>query len=322
MSLKIPYNNLDPKSEPEKDFYSGAELIERDVEVLPTLLDPIFPKVSSVAIAGGSDIGKSTFLRQFAIAVSVGDRDFLGWTLNAEHNRAIVVSTEDFKDLMTITLKTFNKERRLPAEKYNGVSFMFMIDDLFEKLENRIKDQEIDILIMDAFLDIFDGVMNDGGQVRKFLTKYDQLANKYGFLLIFNHHAGKRTQQFKPSKDNLLGSQSFEAKMRLVIEIRPDLIDDNRLHLCIVKGNYLPPEFKNESFVIESNENRYFFNTGEREVFEHLRESVREKEDLKKLCLDLKQEGKSIREIEIELKSQGYKISKSTIARYLKEYEE
>ena len=107
-ALKITYNNLDPNSEPEKDFYSGAELIERDVEVLPTLLDPIFPKVGSVAIAGGSDIGKSTFLRQFAIAVSVGDKDFLGWTLNAEHNRAIVVSTEDFKDLMTITLKTFN----------------------------------------------------------------------------------------------------------------------------------------------------------------------------------------------------------------------
>ena len=101
-ALKITYNNLDPNSEPEKDFYSGAELIERDVEVLPTLLDPIFPKVGSVAIAGGSDIGKSTFLRQFAIAVSVGDKDFLGWTLNAEHNRAIVVSTEDFKDLMTI----------------------------------------------------------------------------------------------------------------------------------------------------------------------------------------------------------------------------
>ena len=85
-----------------------------------------------------------------------------------------------------------------------------------------------DLLVMDAFLDIFDGVMNDGGQVRRFITKYDQLAAKHGFLVVFNHHAGKRTQQFAPSKDNLLGSQSFEAKMRLVIEVRPDLAIDNR----------------------------------------------------------------------------------------------
>ena len=173
----------------------------------------------------------------------------------------------------------------------------------------------------DRFLDVFPGVMNDGGQVRRFITEYDQLAKEFGFLVIFNHHAGKRTQMFAPSKDNLLGSQSFEARMRLVIEMRPDFVDDNKLHLCIVKGNYLPPDYKKESFVIEANENRYFSNTGEREVFEHLRESVKEKQDLKKLCWDMKDEGKTVREIEVDLRSQGYKISKSTVNRYLKETE-
>ena len=196
---------------------------------------------------------------------------------------------------------------------------MFVIENLLEKLESFIKDNPIDLLVMDAFLDIFDGVMNDGGQVRRFITKYDQLAAKYGFLVVFNHHAGKRTQQFAPSKDNLLGSQSFEAKMRLVIEVRPDLAIDDRLHLCVVKGNYLPPEYKLESYIIESNENRYFTNTGERGLFEDLREGVTEKKDLKKLCFDLSEEGKTIREIELELRSEGYKISKSTVSRYISE---
>ena len=231
----------------------------------------------------------------------------------------MVVSTEDFADLMTITLKTFNKERKLDYSKYKDIHFMFVIENLLEKLEAFIKDNPIDLLVMDAFLDIFDGVINDGGQVRRFITKYDQLAAKYGFLVIFNHHAGKRTQQFAPSKDNLLGSQSFEAKMRLVIEVRPDLAIDNRLHLCIVKGNYLAPEYKLESYIIESNENRYFSNTGERGLFEDLREGVTEKKDLKKLCFDLSEEGKTIREIELELRSEGYKISKSTVSRYISE---
>ena len=315
----IPLSN---KEEPDKKIWNAKELISRPIKKLPTLLDPIFPASGSIALAGGSDLGKSTFLRQFALSVSIGDHEFLGWKLNTKHQRAIYVSTEDDKDQITISLKTFNNHRNLNSEKYEGVDFVFVIEDLVSVLANMLREKPIDVLIIDAFLDVFPGVMNDGGQVRRFITEYDQLAKKFGFLVIFNHHAGKRTQMFVPSKDNLLGSQSFEARMRLVIEMRPDFIDDNRLHLCIVKGNYLPPEYKKESFVIEANENRYFKNTGEREVFEHLRESVKEKQDLKKLCWDLKDEGKTVREIEVDLRSQGYKISKSTVNRYLKERDE
>ena len=315
----IPLSN---KEEPDKKIWNAKELISRPINKLPTLLDPIFPASGSIALAGGSDLGKSTFLRQFALSVSIGDHEFLGWKLNTKHQRAIYVSTEDDKDQITISLKTFNNHRNLNSEKYEGVDFVFVIEDLVSVLANMLREKPIDVLIIDAFLDVFPGVMNDGGQVRRFITEYDQLAKKFGFLVIFNHHAGKRTQMFVPSKDNLLGSQSFEARMRLVIEMRPDFIDDNRLHLCIVKGNYLPPEYKKESFVIEANENRYFKNTGEREVFEHLRESVKEKQDLKKLCWDLKDEGKTVREIEVDLRSQGYKISKSTVNRYLKERDE
>ena len=90
----------------------------------------------------------------------------------------MVVSTEDFADLMTITLKTFNKEKKLHTSKYENIHFIFVIENLLEKLESFIKDNPIDLLVMDAFLDIFDGVMNDGGQVRRFITKYDQLAAK------------------------------------------------------------------------------------------------------------------------------------------------
>ena len=320
--MDVAYNNLSDKEEPDKPIWNAKELISRPIKKLPTLVDPIFPACGSIALAGGSDLGKSTFLRQFALSVALGDNDFLGWKLNAKHQRAIYVSTEDDKDQITISLKTFNKHRNLKSDKYEGVDFIFVIEDLVTLLRNTIRENKIDVLIIDAFLDVFTGVMNDGGQVRRFITEYDQLAKEFGFLVIFNHHAGKRTQMFTPSKDNLLGSQSFEARMRLVIEMRPDFIDDNKLHLCIVKGNYLPPEYKKESFVIEANENRYFTNTKEREVFEHLRESVKDKTDLKKLCWDLKDEGKTNREIEVELRSQGYKISKSTVNRYLKEREE
>ena len=59
-----------------KKIYNGADLIKRPITEIPRLVDPIFPKVGSIAMVGTSDIGKSTLLRQFALSVSMGDRDW------------------------------------------------------------------------------------------------------------------------------------------------------------------------------------------------------------------------------------------------------
>jgi|MDTB01.1.fsa_nt_gb RecA-family ATPase len=305
----------------ETKIMNGMDLINRDIEEIPTLLDPVFAKVGTVAFAGTSDIGKSTILRQFALAVAMGDSEFLGWKLNTEHKNVLVVSTEDFKDSLTIALKRFNRSRNKPKEAYKGINFITDIEDLHSKVENYVRDNPIDVLILDAYLDIYSGTnaKNDGGQVRQFLTKYDQLANKYNFLAVWNHHTKKGSQAFSPDKDNVLGSQSFEAKMRLVCVVRPDLVDDDKRHLCFVKANYLAPEYKIESYVIRHDENLYFKATGERELFENLRVEVKAKQDLKKLVEELSEEGMTAREIETKLRSEGYKISKSSVHRILKE---
>ena len=59
--------------------------------------------------------------------------------------------------------------------------------------------------------------------------------------------------------------------MRLVIELRTDLKDENLKHLCIVKGNYLGKEHKNSSYVLNFDPNRFLFtNTGDRVAFDQL----------------------------------------------------
>lgn len=308
---------------PNLPVMNGKDLISRDIEEIPMLLEPIFPKKGTIAIVGSSDIGKSTLLRQFAYSVAMNDKRFLDWNINAEHNRVLIVSTEDFDDSLTISLKRFNKSRRKLEDDFKNIHFITDIENLIEKIENFVREKPIDVLILDAYLDIYSGTnsKNDGGQIRQFLTKYDQLGNKYGYLTVWNHHCKKGTSNLTPGKDNVLGSQSFEAKSRLTIEIRPDLVDDNRRHLCFVKANYLSPsEFKNESFVIEHDENLFFTNTGEREPFENLRIEIKQKADLKQLVIKRYEDDDTIREIEVELRSQGYKISKSTIGRYIKEH--
>ena len=72
-----------------------------------------------------------------------------------------------------------------------------------------------------------------------------------------------------PSKHNLLGSQAFEAKMRLVLELRSDISDVTYKHLCCVKGNYLSAEYKSESIKLHFSDHLTFKETGER-VYEQI----------------------------------------------------
>ena len=293
-------------------IYSATELLNRKVEEIPCLLEPIFPKVGLCGFAGSSDNGKSCFLRQFAISVSIGEPEFLGFKLNAEHKRAIYVSTEDDEYAVSYLLNKANREKRLNHNEYERLSFIFNTHNLLIKLENQLSNYKTDLIVIDAFTDLYGRSMNDTNKVRTFLNEYSQLAQKHKCLVIFIHHTGKRTEDLTPSKHNLLGSQGFEAKMRLVIELRVDNIEHKKRHLCIVKGNYLPKEYKTESYVLIFNDKLQFLMTDERRLFDELKTD--NKVDIKEVVKKMKKGGKTQKEIARKLK-----ISQATVCRYLKE---
>jgi len=293
-------------------MYSATELLNRNIKEIPCLLEPMFPKVGLCGFAGSSDTGKSSFLRQLAISVSIGETDFLGFKLNAECKKAIYVTTEDDEFAVSYLLYKSNKEKQLNPELYSGLLFIFDTHNLLEKLEDQLSKQKSDLVIIDAFTDLYGKSMNDTNQVRTFLNQYSQLAQKHKCLIIFLHHTGKRTEELAPSKHNLLGSQGFEAKMRLVIELRNDNTEPDKRHLCIVKANYLPKEYKTESFVLHFNENLHFSMTGEKRLFEELKSN--NKIELKEMVRKMKEEGKTQTEIGKELK-----ISQSSVHRHLKD---
>jgi hypothetical protein len=131
------------------------------------------------------------------------------------------------------------------------------------------------------------------------------------------HHTGKRTQNLEPSKDNLLSGQGLEAKMRVVIELRADLMNPAFRHLCIVKGNYLPANYKRESFVLQFDEpNFHFTNTGERVPFELLVKNVNTEQDKEKWQQAKELTDKGVKQDEIA-SIMGF-ASKGTISKLLK----
>ena len=85
--------NIDPKTAdlntepgmaiPGPVEITAEELLNRDVQTIPCLLEPILQRVGLAAVAGSSDTGKSTWLRQFAFAS--GETHFLGFPIRAKH---------------------------------------------------------------------------------------------------------------------------------------------------------------------------------------------------------------------------------------------
>ena len=297
---------LRAEAEAEKASYrkclvNGVAMLEQPSEGMETLLAPLLPRVGVAALVGSSDSGKSTLLRGLTMAVVSGARRYLGFDLCPRYNRAIYVATEDDATAISALMKRQIEELCTPYEAYANLDFIFDTENLVENLDRILAESPTDLVIIDAFADLYTGPMNENNRVRSFLNKFSQLAIKHSTLFIFLHHTGKRTEVLNPSKHNAIGSQGFEAKMRLMIELRPDPVSHDIRHLCIVKGNYLSEEYKHDSYALRFTSGLNFENTGERVPFSMLKERDMEKVEAEAeriaLIQSLRDEGKTIAEI-------------------------
>lgn len=276
---------------------TGEDLILRKIEHIPCLVEPFLQQTGLACLAGSSDTGKSTVLRQLAIAVSAGKSRFLGWQLNTRHQSAVVVSTED--DPTAISYLLNRQAQGIAPERLKSLRFIFDFENLFETLEAQLKAAPADLVVIDCFADAFGGDLKDTQKIRLYLNKCQQIAEAHQCLFLFLHHTIKRTESDVPSKNNLLSGQGFEAKMRLVIELRADPTRADQRHFCIVKGNYLAAEHKRESYVLDFDTDTFTFNaTTERTPFEMLAQKADDGGRAKwEQATALKDQGKTLAEI-------------------------
>ena len=292
-----------------KYIVTGDIVASAENEAMDCLLEPILPRVGVAALVGTSDSGKSTLLRGLAMAVCAGSKRYLGFELNPKHYRALYVSTEDDQQALGPLMRRQMQDLCTTAEIYGKLGFIFDTDNLLDTLDQSLTAEPADIVIVDAFADLYTGPMNENNRVRSFLNTFSQLAQKHATLVVFLHHPGKRTESLAPSKHNAIGSQGFEAKMRTMIELRPDPEHHDIRHLCVVKGNYLPAEYKHDSFELRFTESLNFEATGRRVPFAALRERNDEQDEKVALARAMREEGKTLQDIADAL---GYK-SVSTV---------
>lgn len=308
-----------------KDCYTAKELREMNILEIPMLVEGIILKSGIMVLSGSSDVGKSTFLRQFALSVASCSDNFLGWKINAQHNKVIFVSTEDDSTAISYLLNKTIPADMSNTDYLNNIRYVFDSSKLLKKLDTMLIDEPADCVILDAFGDIYGGEMNQLNKVRKFMKEYSQIVEKHNTAIIFIHHTGKRTEGLPPSKNNMIGSQGIEGRARQVIELRKDPMNSQFRHLCIVKGNYIPEEEKQSSYKLKFNEDLSFENTNERVDFDSL---IINPDDRKKAKAELSQrivkmkdyEGLTFVQIAEILSSEGVQMCNSTANNYYREY--
>lgn len=303
------------KADMKSSAVTADQLLNKDLTEMPALIENLIPKVGLASLAGSSDTGKSCKLRQLATSVALGHSTFLGFKINATHNKAIYVSTEDDENAIAYLLNK-QKDKDVDEREYKNLRYIFNTDNLLNTLDQELTNEPADLVVIDTFTDIYTGELNAANKIRGFLNDFGQLAQKHKCSIIFLHHTGKRTDDLEPSKHNLLGSQGFEAKMRVVLELRKDKSNPDLRHLCIVKGNYLPQELKGSSFVLKFNENMTFTNTNERKSYDQLNTRIGSMEKDKQLIEDvyrLKDEGKSLAQITKSINKEKHRAGKTKI---------
>ena len=310
--VKSTQSEIKPNGKLSK-FLIGADVIKnKNYKEVEYLVDKLIPKGTLCALVGESDTGKSSLLRQLAVSMVYGDEDFLGFKMKSSCNNVLYVSTEDGEMATSVWLNKYFGQDKSKDDILSRLNFIFSTDGIISNLRDAVKNNCIDLIIVDSYADLFTGSMNNSNEVRGFLNQYDNLVNEFGTTVIFLHHTKKSSAGSRPNKNNILGSQGFEAKMRSVMMLTKDNDNKSHRHLCVVKNNYMPETNKSESFVLKFNERLAFDNTGERVDLDELID-----EDYLKEAKELKEGGETIRAITNKLNDKGYKVSKSSIQRKL-----
>ncbi len=295
-----------------KHEVTGRELLSEPDTGIKWLVENVLHAEGIACLAGSSDTGKSAILRQLAEDICAGADSFLGFKLHIQHRSVIYVSTEDGREATRTLLH--RQTARYRQHDFANLRFMFQYEDLLGTLDQNLQIAPADLVIIDCFSDLFRHDLKDTHKIREFLQPWQDLAEEHHCHILFLHHTGKRTEDLVPNKNNFLGGQGFEAKMRLGIELRKDHHRPQHRHLCMVKGNYLPEKDKTHSHVLYfCPDTLTFTHTGERVHFEQLSRGYELEESKAKWeqAKDLKEAGKSYAEI-AEMMGMS---SKSSIAR-------
>lgn len=249
---------------PDKVVFNAVELMAMGNLEPKYLMHPIFPQKGSAVLAGKPDTGKSQFARQLCIQVALGHKKFLDFDLSPVHKRSIYVATEDNQEATTFLMS--KQFKGLNEEVVENIRFIFADtmdqEEILIKIDEELKLCPADLVVVDSFGDIFKGSdSNNNMAMRNTVKLFDKIAKEHNCLVLFVHHINKAAYRQAPGQEHIQGGSGLVQKVRLAIQLSEG--EGNKRYFTVVKGNYCPKEYKQNSLeLLFSEEDFLFTNTG------------------------------------------------------------
>lgn len=260
-SLQSKYSESENE---EKVVYNAVELMAMGNIEPKYLMQPIFPQKGTAVLAGKPDTGKSQFARQLCIQVALGLDNFIDFRINPIHNRSIYVATEDNLEATRFLLsKQMHGLNSVPKENLRFIFADTMEqEEILKELDKQLSEAPADLVVVDSFGDIFKGGdSNNNMAMRNTVKIFDKIAKNHNCLILFVHHINKGAYRQAPGQEHIQGGAGLMQKVRLGIQLSEG--ENNTRYFTVVKGNYCPKEYKQNSIILEFSENTFLFtNTG------------------------------------------------------------
>jgi len=248
----------------DKVVFNAIELLASGDLEPQYLMAPIFPQIGTAVLAGKPDTGKSQFARQLCIQIAAGSNKFIDFDLKLKFNSSIYVATEDNQEntryLVSRQLVGFNEAPN------KNLRFIFADtmeqEEILKLLDEELTKAPADLVVVDSFGDIFKGGdSNNSMAMRNTVKSFDKIAKRHSCLILFVHHINKGAYRQAPGQEHIQGGSGLMQKVRLGIQLSEG--EGNIRYFTVVKGNYCPKEFKQNSIELDFSEINFIFtNTG------------------------------------------------------------
>lgn len=210
-----------------EDWESWREWIEAQADDLPELenlaetetpplpppvIDGILRKGHKLMLAGPSKAGKSFALLELAMAIA-GGNTWLGW--RCAQGRVLYVNMELARESCLHRLKIMQEQWGLSTEALANISVWNLrgksltLKELAPKMIWRLRNNPVDVIILDPIYKLIGGNESDMGDVARFCGLMDRLCVELGCAVIYCHHHSKGAQGDKNAADRASGSGVF-----------------------------------------------------------------------------------------------------------------
>jgi hypothetical protein len=241
--------------------YSASELLSTfDGKETEFLWNNLIPRIGTGLLVGQPDLGKSQLAKELAITIVKGSSEYLGMTLKPIHNHVLYVFTEDQEEGVSSSLhKQLVKHSDLDKSK---LSLAFLQDEsiveLIKKLDAFCTSTPVDLVVIDAFGDIFSGSdSNNNIQMRRDIKAFDDIVRKHKISVLFVHHVNKSGYNKNPSQELIQGGSGLTQKVRFALFLSRN--DEGQKYLNVTKGNYTSKFYKENRLPIDFDENTLTF---------------------------------------------------------------